>query len=157
MQTRRKFLRDCSLAAVAASLGPAAAWAQYPAARTIVPEWPGFAQFARQVNTSFLVQAGLSTIKLLLVAATPFAATMPDAEDAANEKFSLLFRGPVRQPLEQDTYRFEHPRLGRLFIFIVPAGWPDPAHRHYEAIFDRPVNAAQLAAQLACAPRRAPE
>jgi hypothetical protein len=157
MQTRRKFLRDCSLAAVAASFGPAAAWAQNPAGSIAAPDWPGFAQFARQVDTSFLVHAGFSTVKLRLVAATPFAAASPDAEDAGNEKFSLLFRGPAQRPLEQDTYQFNHPRLGRLSIFIVPTGWLDTTYCYYAAIFDRPVNAAQLAAQLARAPRRALE
>ena len=157
MQTRRKFLRDCSLVAVTASLAPAVAWAQNPAARVLVPEWPGFEQFARQVDTSFLVRAGFSTVRLLLVEADRFSATTPDAEDADNEKFSLRFRGPAQQPLEQDTYRFDHPRLGRLSIFIVPVGTLDTTYCHYEAIFDRPVNAAQLAAQLALAPRRARE
>lgn len=157
MQTRRKFLRDCSLAAVTASLAPVAAWAQNPAARMVVPEWPGFAQFARQVNTSFLVRAGFDTVRLLLVRANPFSAASPDAEDAGNEKFSLLFRGPAQKPLEQNTYRFDHPRLGRLSIFIVPIGSLDTTHCQYEAIFDRPVDAAQLAAQLALAPRRAQE
>ena len=154
MQTRRKFLRDCSLVAVTASLAPAAAWAQNPAGRMVVPEWPGFEQFARQVNTTFLVRAGYSTVRLLLVQANPFSAATRDAEDAGNEKFSLRFRGPAEQPLEQDTYRFDHPRLGRLSIFIVPTGWVDTRYCYYEAIFDRPINAAQFAAQLARAPRR---
>ena len=157
MQTRRKFLRDCSLAAAAASLGPAVAWGQKPAGWMSAPDWPGFAQFAQQVNTSFLVRTGFTTVKLLLVAATPFAAASPDTEDAGNEKFSLRFRGPAQQPLEQNTYRFDHPRLGRLSIFIVPTGWVDTRYCYYEAIFDRPMDAAQFAAQLARAPRRAPE
>jgi len=157
MQTRRKFLRDCSLAAAAASLGPVAAWAQNPAARIVISDEPDFAQFARQVNTFFLVRTGFNTVRLLLVQANPFSAASPDAEDAGNEKFSLRFRGPAQQPLEQNTYRFDHPRLGRLSIFIVPTGRVDTRYCYYEAIFDRPMNAAQLAAQMAMAPRRAPE
>ena len=157
MQTRRKFLRDCSLAAAAASLGPAVAWGQNPAGRISAPDWPGLAQFAGQVNTSFLVRTGFDTVRLLLVRANPFSAASLDAEDAGNEKFSLLFRGPAQKPLEQNTYQFDHPRLGRLFIFIVPAGWLGTSYCFYGAIFDRPVNAAQLAAQLARAPRRVPE
>jgi len=157
MQTRRKFLRDCSLVAVTASLGPAVAWGQNPLARIGVSDWPGFAQFARQVNTSFLVRTGYTTVRLLLVQANPFSAASPEAEDAGNEKFSLRFRGPAQQPLEQNTYRFDHLRLGRLSIFIVPTGWLDTKYCYYDAIFDRPVNAAQLAAQLALAPRRVQE
>jgi len=155
MQTRRKFLRDCSLAAVAASLGPSITWARNPAGGVAIPQAPGFAEFAREVNTFFRVQAGLNPVRLLLVQANPFWSATPDAEDAGNEKFTLRFRGPAQQPLEQDTYRFDHPRLGRLFIFIVPTGWRDTMHCHYADIFDRPVNTAQLAAQLARAPRRA--
>ena len=154
MQTRRKFLRDCSLAAVTASLAPAVALAQSRPGRMTGHEGTGYAQFAGQVNTPFFVRAGSQTVKLLLVEARPFSAASPDAPDAGNEKFSLQFRGPVQQPLAQDTYRFDHPRLGRLAIFIVPIGSLDPLRCHYEAIFDRPVNAVNLAALLARAPRR---
>jgi hypothetical protein len=154
MQTRRKFLRDCSLVAVTATVAPLAALAQNPASRIGAQEWPGFEQFARQVNTPFFVRSGLQTVKLLLVEASPFSAASPDAEDAGNEKFSLQFRGPAQPPLEQDTYRLDHQRLGRLSIFIVPIGCLDTTHCHYEAIFDRPVDAAELALQLALAPRR---
>ena len=153
MQNRRQFLRDCSLAA-AASLVPVAALAQSHARRVAGHDDPGFARFAGQLNTPFFVQAGTQTIKLLLVEASTFSSTSPDAEDAGNEKFYLLFRGPVQQPLEQNTYRFDHPHLGRFSIFIVPIGCLDASHCHYEAIFDRPVNAAAFAALLARAPRR---
>ena len=154
MQTRRKFLRDCSLVVVAASLGPAVTWAQDPARGMVVLVEPGFAEFAEQVNTFFRVRAGFNAVRLLLVEATPYSSTTPDAADAGNEKFTLRFRGPAQQPLGQDTYPFDHPRLGRVFIFIVPTGWRDTLHCHYAAIFDRPVNDAQLAAQLALAPQR---
>jgi hypothetical protein len=154
MQTRRKFLHDCSLAAVTASLAPAAALAHNPASRITGLNVPGFEQFARQVNTPFFVQAGSQLVRLVLVGANPFSATSPGAEDAGNEKFSLRFRGPVQQSLGQDTYRLDHQHLGRLAIFIVPIGSLDTAHCHYEAIFDRPVNAAAFAAQLSRAPGR---
>jgi hypothetical protein len=154
MQTRRTFLRDCSLLAATASLVPATALAHNPASQLMVPDWPGFGQFARQVNTSFLLRDGLKTVRLLLVEASVFSAATPGSEAAGNEKFSLLFRGPAQLPLEQDTYLFEHPRIGRFSIFIVPIGCMDTTHCLYEAIFDRPVNAAELALQLARAPRR---
>jgi hypothetical protein len=154
MQTRRKFLRDCSLAAVAASLAPSAAWAQNPASRIAGRKEPGLEQFARRVNTAFFVQAGPQLVRLVLVGADAFSASAPGAEDAGNEKFSLRFYGPAQQPLEQDTYRFDHPHLGRLEIFIVPVGSMDTTHCHYEAVFDRPVDAAGLALQLSLAPRR---
>jgi len=154
MQTRRKFIRDSSLAAVTASMAPAAALAHDPRSRAHGLNEPGFEQFAGQVNTPFFVQAGPQLVRLVLVGADSFSAASPDAEDAGNEKFSLRFIGPVQQPLEQDTYRLDHRRLGRLEIFIVPVGSLDPTHSLYEAIFDRPLDAAGLAMQLSLAPRR---
>ncbi len=154
MQTRRKFLRDCSAVVATVSFVPSAALAQNRSARRAITNGPGLEQFARYMKTSFTVRLPSKTVKLVLVEANAFAAMTPASEDARNEKFSLLFRGPTRQPLEQDTYLFEHPRIGRLSIFIVPIGCMDTTHCYYEAIFDRPVNAAELAAQLARAPRR---
>lgn len=156
MQTRRKFLRDCSLAASAAALVPAAALAHGPVPRIAGRVGPGFEQFARQVNTPFFVQAGPQLIQLVLVAANTFSAASPMAEDAGNEKFSLLFRGPVQQPLGQDTYRLDHRRLGRLEIFMVRIGCLDPTLCLYQAIFDRPVDPASFAAQTSGAPGRIP-
>lgn len=154
MQTRRQFLRDCSLLAITASLAPAAALARNPATRMAIPDGPGLEQFARLLKTSFTVRTNPGAVQLVLVEARAFLPVVSEAEDARNEKFRLMFLGPVRQPLEQDTYWFEHPRLGRLAIFIVPVGSLDTTVCHYEAIFDRPVNAADLVMQLASAPRR---
>lgn len=154
MQKRRTFLRDCSLIAAAASLVPAAALAHPPASRIAVPDGPGFGQFVRQVNTTFVLRDGSKTVRLLLVEASTFPAATPGSEASGNEKFSLLFHGPAQLPLDQNTYQFEHPRIGRFLIFIVPIGCLDTAYCLYEAIFDRPVNAAELAVQLSRAPRR---
>jgi hypothetical protein len=154
MQTRRQFLHDCSLALVASSLAPSAAWALNAAPRAGGLKEPDFEQYARQVNTPFFAQAGPQLVRLVLVGASAFAAPSPDAEDAGNEKFALRFVGPVQQPLGQDTYRLDHRRLGRLTVFIVPVGSVDATHCHYEAVFDRPVDAAGLALQLSLAPRR---
>lgn len=154
MQTRRKFLRDCSWVAATASLVPPAALAQQHAAQMALAKGPGLEQFARQVNTSFRVRTELQPVKLTLVEASAFSSATPYSEDACNEKFSLLFRGSTQEPLEQDSYLFDHPRLGRHVIFIVPIGSQDTTYCHYEAIFNRPVNSAELARQLARAPQR---
>lgn len=153
MQTRRKFLRDCSLIA-AATLVPGSALAKNYAASIIAPDCPGFEQFFRLVGTPFVVRAGSKSAQLWLVKVKPFSPARPDAKDAGNEKFSLRFRSSEKSPLAQDTYRFEHPRLGRLSIFIVPIGCPDPTQCQYEAIFNRPVNAANFARQISRAPQR---
>ncbi len=83
-------------------------------------------------------------------------ATAANAEDARNERFCLLFRGPAHQPLAQNTYVFEHPRLGDLALFIVPIGSREGApYCYYEAVFNYPTRPVDLVAQLSLAPQRA--
>ena len=53
--------------------------------------------------------------------------------------FSLLFTGPIDRPLDQRTYPFEHERIGRFDLFIVPVG-ADRSGRQYEAVFNRRAN-----------------
>lgn len=50
----------------------------------------------------------------------------------AGECFVLQFRGNHASSLTQNTYRFEHPRLGTFPLFIVPSG----AHE-YDAVINR--------------------
>jgi hypothetical protein len=89
------------------------------------------------------------------VEAQRLPATAANAEDARNERFCLLFRGPAHQPLAQDTFLFEHPRFGPLAIFIVPTVCTeDAAHCYYEAVFNYPVRPADVLAQLSRAPQR---
>lgn len=143
MKTRRRFLRDCSLVVATVSLPASAAWAR-PHDRGLGGDELRFEQFADQLNTPFIVRTGSAPVKVVLVQARPASLTSPDAEDANNERFSLLFRGSPRQPLEQDTYYFEHPHLGRRAIFIVPVGPPDAAGCFYEAVFNRAVGEPRI-------------
>jgi hypothetical protein len=88
--------------------------------------------FKPAVGQTFTVgEEGGTTAELLLVEAT--------AEDAgaqaARSPFSLLFHGPVEPFLPQATYRFAHPSLGELGIFIVPLG-RDEHGTTYEAVFN---------------------
>ena len=71
--------------------------------------------------------------------ATPSKRDTENAEDAHNEKFTLLFRGPLVMPLDQDTHLFEQQRIGSFAMFIVPIGCQDQRHCYYEAVFNRPV------------------
>ena len=156
MPTRRQFLRDCSVAATFASFTPTAVLAQSRNGRSRVPDQLVFEQFARHLNTSFSLRAGPRTARLLLVEANRLAAPAANTEDARNERFCLLFRGPAHQALAQNTYVFEHPRLGRLDIFIVPTVCAaHPAYCYYEAIFNYPVYPADRVDQLSRAPHRA--
>ena len=138
MNTRRRFLRDCSLVVATVSLPASAAWAQ-PRDRGLAGEGLRFEHFAAQLNTPFIVRTGSVPVKVVLVQARPAPPPSPDAEDAGHERFSLLFQGSPHQPLEQDTYLLEHPRLGRQAIFIAPVGPADAAGCFYEAVFNRAV------------------
>ena len=153
MPTRRKFIRDCALVAAATTLVPAA-FAQDTSSLPAFPDSPSYDQFLRQVNTPFRLSSGSKSFEVTLVQANALPAGAPGSLDAGNEKFSLLFCGP-RAGLEQDTYSFEHERLGRLAIFIVPVGGVNMDGCHYRAVFNRPVNVADFDLQLARAPRRA--
>jgi hypothetical protein len=55
------------------------------------------------------------------------------------ESFSLIFRGPLDEPLRQRTYQMKHHALGKLEIFLVPLGpiGKDDSARYYEAVFNR--------------------
>jgi hypothetical protein len=67
-----------------------------------------------------------------------------ESEIAGNERFSLIFQGPLETQLQQGTYRFKNGRLGTMDIFVVPVGLPDNGYQHYEAIFNRPNRSRNL-------------
>ena len=50
------------------------------------------------------------------------------------QPFSLVFVGPARFVLPQQTYRVEHDSLGELDLFLVPIG-PNGGGMRYEAVF----------------------
>jgi hypothetical protein len=137
MPTRRKFLVNCSVVALATSVTPASVFAGPLRFREVPLEQISFSAFATRLNAYFQVQGDASTVtNLQLVQVQPSPAGPVMAEDAANEKFSLLFRG--RSGLEQGTYWFELAGLGRFALFIVPAGTDEAGSHYYQAIFNRP-------------------
>jgi len=153
MPTRRDFIRNCSLAAATATLIPTSLLARNPASTGDGLTSPGLVQYKSQLNTTFTIQTGGKVARLKLVEAQELPVTMPTALDARNERFSLLFRGPLAVALNQDTYSLVHPELGTQLIFIVPIRGKDAGQQYYEAIFNRPLQAEDLARQLALAPR----
>ena len=142
MPTRRQFLLSCSALAAAASASPSIALGAPFRCGGIALDQISFRDFANMVNTAFQVSLDSRTVERQLVGAKPAAASIyagTQGEDASNEKFSLLFSGPAGEPLSQDTHNFEHQRIGRFQMFIVPVGPREPGHRYYEAVFNRPV------------------
>ena len=135
MTTRRDFITGCSVLAAAAALRPATlvCASDYPTARTC--DLPGLTAFAAQVGNDFRVQlaTGAST-RLRLLDARP----LPTANPAtAEHQFSLLFRGPASQLLEQEIHTLEHAVLGQLTLFLATVLQRETSQQYYEAIFNR--------------------
>lgn len=138
---RRVFLAQCSKLALAGGLAPAAVLAKPSGVWDVSLSNVGFKDFAAQVGTSFQVRRPQgSPLNLVLLDASPSAtnsATGSSGGDAGNERFSLVFMGPTAAPLGQDTYTFEHARIGRFAMFIVPLHSNSGEYSWYEAVFNR--------------------
>lgn len=87
--------------------------------------------FSEHLNTKFRfhTDAGES-VELELVEATD------RGSNPRQERFAVLFRGPVDVVLEQGMYKTEHDKLGSFDLFIVPVGASERG-REYEATFNR--------------------
>lgn len=79
-----------------------------------------FDQLAQHVGDDFT----LAGVPVTLATATP-----------SGGGGSLVFEGPLDQPLEQATYELAHPDLDDGVLFIVPIGMTATA-RNYQAIFN---------------------
>lgn len=153
MHTRRKFLRECSLAAVAVTLAPAAL-AHCPAWEIKSAKGPWLPEFRQELNSWFMVGTGSKIFPLQLVEVNDFLPALPLPESGSKEKFSLRFRSLAAVSLAQHTYVFHHSRLGSISIFIVPGSSRD-GYNFYTAIFDRVTNQAELGRLVSMAPGRA--
>lgn len=145
MPTRREFFVSCTALAVTASVKPALALGSPFRPRDLRLEEVTFRDFALNVNTPFLVSQSSRTMAALqLVEATlngePAFARSSPAEDAQNEKFSLLFVGEKGAELPSGTYDFEHEGIGRFQMFITPVGQGQAGLAHYQAVFNRPAS-----------------
>jgi hypothetical protein len=87
--------------------------------------------FAAQLRTGFKVKTGSGDAVTLELAEINEPPAPPQVE-----LFSLLFRGPIAPRLSQQTYRFEHDKLGELDLFLTVLG-VDEAGTSYEVIFHR--------------------
>ena len=144
MNTRRKFLFDCSAAVVTIALVPIAstgASATSAADRSIGQI--SHATFAGQINTIFRVQLPSGQVVALKLLKAPLATPAylrPGScqpVDADNEKFSLIFSGPLDCPLESAIHQFEHDELGRFEMHIGEFGQRDTTDIRYEAVFNQ--------------------
>lgn len=87
--------------------------------------------FSRYLNTTFRISLGESnTLEAELVTVGE------QLLSAQQERFSLIFRGPVQPLLPQAIYPFEHDEMGEFSLFIVPLR-QDEEGTYYEACFNR--------------------
>ena len=87
--------------------------------------------FAEHLKGTFRLHHGPAVTDLELV----------DVSDASTRRyvnFSLVFRGPGQPLFPQQIYAFEHDRLGRFDLFIVPIK-RDARGLYYEAVVNRVV------------------
>lgn len=88
------------------------------------------AQFAENLNTIFHIRFDDNiTVDLELVEVSEPRST------PRQERFSLLFRGPLDFYLEQRSYRIDHDLLGSHDFFLVPVGQQPDGFR-YEMVFN---------------------
>ncbi len=105
---------------------------------------------ADQVNTVFRAFPVSGPMVELTLLKAPPAPRSPDglrgrpADDAGNEKFSLIFSGPQDGSLASAIHRFEHDRLGRFEMYVGRIGTEDRERGRYESVFNRPPPAARV-------------
>jgi hypothetical protein len=87
--------------------------------------------FSPHLNSKFRIKLEPEgTVEVELVEAHDLGST------PRQEQFSLVFRGPQEQRLEQAIYRFEHEEIGAFDLFIVPIKQGQDGF-YYEAVFNR--------------------
>lgn len=95
------------------------------------PEILSHARFTENLNTIFQVRPAESNIvDLELIEVSVLR------DSARQERFSIVFRGPLDRFLPQDSYELSQDSIGRFDLLIVPVG-KDEAGFLYEAVFNR--------------------
>jgi uncharacterized protein DUF6916 len=105
--------------------------------------------FERYVNSVFDVRikrGGFTRsvpVTLMRVAGSgygrkPFRSTKTISDGVVDENsFSLLFRGSLRTPIDQDVYDIRHPAVGTMNVLMVRVVNRDRKRGYYEVIFNR--------------------
>jgi hypothetical protein len=138
MTSRRKFLKQGTLGALAAGL--TLGLGEKVSGRTAGAASNGLlglnrAAFASQLHTTFVVKNGTEKVALELIEVTNLGSKTTTS--GQREAFALVLRGSDNTPLEQDTYSIEHEKLGVFSFLTVPVGLCNKKSRHYEININR--------------------
>ena len=86
--------------------------------------------FNNHLNTQFQVDGDGDYIELLLIEVSKLR------QSKEQEQFSIVFRGPIEQPMAQGIRQFRHSEMGAFELFIVPIKQDGQGYQ-YEAVFNR--------------------
>jgi len=136
MTSRRKFLKQGTLGALAAGLS--FGFGEKVRAGAMSPSSPlglNREAFASQLHTTFHIKRGSERVPLKLIDVVNIGAKR--STGGLREAFALVLRGSDATPLEQETYVIEHEKLGAFSFLMVPVGLRDKNSRYYEININR--------------------
>jgi hypothetical protein len=87
-------------------------------------------EFAAQLNTRFRMFHAQGETEIELIEVSDLTTT------GGQERFWLIFRGPLQPFVPQGSYQLQHEVMGEFPLFIVPIR-QDNLGFYYEAIFNR--------------------
>jgi hypothetical protein len=100
--------------------------------------------FSPYLNSVFAVSNGAMYVEVSLSEISSFGVSKPKkgkrsvvADVEEEDRFSLLFRGPLDLPLRQDVYNISHAALGNFRLLLVPVLTPMNDAHYYEAVINR--------------------
>jgi hypothetical protein len=138
MTSRRTFLKQGTLGAIAAGFA-------FGLGDEVVTSVAGAsphgalglnrAAFASQLQTTFFIDQGSRRVALKLIDVVEIGSRQ--TARGLREAFALLLRGSNASPLEQETYRIEHEKLGTFSFLVVPIFSLDKKARYYEININR--------------------
>ncbi len=91
------------------------------------------AVFAGLIRTPFQVRSGEKTVELILDEAIPSDDVLASENE---ERYRLIFHGPVSTLLPQQVHALEHAQLGRFDLFLAAIN-RTPTSFEYQALFNR--------------------
>ena len=136
MTSRRKFLKQGTLGALAAGLSFGLGdKVRAGALSSSLPPGLNREAFASQLHTTFHIKRGSETVPLKLIDVANLGSKRTGG--GQREAFALVLRGSDATSLEQDTYVIEHEKLGTFSFLMVPIGSRNKSSRHYEININR--------------------